>query len=181
MVMSGRSLESGASIIRPMVPAGYWRLNFHCSATPPGAEATIMRRAPCSTSARIACTSPGLMPRRASTASAAGARSIRAAASCGGSDLIWAASAERGASMYWVDVYTRAAPGRYGDPIVGSEPQSLPENRCGAGQVHGVDVQARRAAREELVAEVGHDVHAEGLDGGCVVAIALELEAHPAR
>src|SRR4051812_45282855 len=179
--MSGWNLEIGASIIRPMVPSPYWRLCFHWSATPEGAEATIMRRAPCSTSARIACTRPGLIESRASTASAAGARSISAAASGGGRDLIWVERAERGASMYWVDVYKRGLPGRLRSPIVGSEPQPLPEGRGRTCHVHRVDMQPGRAAGEEAVAEVRHHIHAECLHGRGVVAIALELEAHPAR
>src|SRR3954469_2630789 len=179
--MSGWNLEIGASIIRPMLPSPYWRLCFHWSATPEGAEATIMRRAPCSAAARIACTRPGLIARRASTASAAGARSISAAASGGGRDLIWVERAERGASMYWVDVYKRGLPGRLRSPIVGSEPQPLPEGRSGTRHVHRVDVQAGRAAGEGAGAEVGQHGHAECLHGGGVVAIAFQLEPHPAR
>jgi DNA helicase HerA-like ATPase len=61
------------------------------------------------------------------------------------------------------------------------KPQPLADRRGQAGLVQRVEVQARRAAGEQALAQFGHHVEAEGADRRAVVAEALELAAHPAR
>src|SRR6185437_3178900 len=137
---------------------------------------------------RIAWASAGLSCSRASTASAGTARSTSAAASRAGSDRIWLVSVGRSrASRRWRVLVFKAGPPRALSPDCSLrparllEPEPLPDGRGGAREVERVEVQARRAAREEAVAELGHGVQAERLDRGRVVAVALELEPHPAR
>ena len=60
-------------------------------------------------------------------------------------------------------------------------PQPLPDRRRQRRLVQRVEVQARRAAREQALAQVGDDVEAERADRCGVVAIAFQPPPDPAR
>ena len=67
---------------------------------------------------------------------------------------------------------------RDGQPL---QPQPLPDRRRERRLVQRVEVQARRAARDQLRAQVGHDVEPERADRRDVVAVAFEAAPDPAR
>src|SRR5687768_15356998 len=62
-----------------------------------------------------------------------------------------------------------------------SQPQALPDRRRESRLVERVEVQPRRAARDEAVAEIGHHVETESADRSRVVAVTFELLPYPAR
>ena len=54
----------------------------------------------------------------------------------------------------------------------------VPDRQARFGLVQGVEVQTRRAAGQQLLAHLGDDLLAEGLDAVDVVSVGLQLLAH---
>src|SRR3569833_2246475 len=63
----------------------------------------------------------------------------------------------------------------------GDDVEALPQRDGGAGLVHGVEMQARRTAVEQVLTELGGYVEAEGAQRFHVVAVSLQPLAYPAR
>src|SRR5207237_8242980 len=59
--------------------------------------------------------------------------------------------------------------------------QPLPDNRRQAGLVERVEVQARRAMRQQVATQVGDHIEAKGADRSAIITETLQLLADPAR
>src|SRR3569623_355383 len=80
-------------------------------------------------------------------------------------------------SFRWVRLFLWIAPAA----CRGDDAKALPQRDGGAGLVHGVEMQARRTAVEQVLTELGCHVEAEGAQRIHVVAVSLQPLAYPAR